>query len=293
MPYGTASTMTTTFGDVAYLDRGVGLPVLVVHGSPGGADQGAQLADFLVAAGFRAVTPSRPGYLGTALTEVNASIDAQADAHAALMSGLGIDRFAVMCWSGGGPSTYRLAARHPDRIKALVTLAAVSKEDHWDDSMLERFAFETRFGNWLLGRFARIAPKSFVSATLAAEGTLTKPVLKSLTESVMADEPKRNMILSMAEGASRLPPHRDGIRNDMANFAAIADLELSRISCPTLLIHGRNDRDVLPEHSEFAAAQIENSVLEWMTPGTHVCVYTEPNSERAQARIIDFFEVNN
>lgn len=289
----TAPNMATAFGDIGYLDRGSGPPVLVIHGSPGDAAQGSQLGDFLVRAGFRVVSPSRPGYPGTALTDKNASIDAQADAHAALMDGLGIDRFSLMCWSGGGPSTYRLAVRHPDRVQALVTLAAVSQEDHWHDSFVERFAFETRFGNWLLRQYAHIAPKSFVSATLAAEGKLSRPQLKELTTSVMADPDKRALILSMADGASRLPPHRDGIKNDMSNFAAITDLELRKITCPTLLIHGRNDRDVLPEYSEFAASQIANATLEWMTPGTHVCVYTEPGSQAAQSRIAEFFRTND
>jgi pimeloyl-ACP methyl ester carboxylesterase len=103
------------------------------------------------------------------------------------MDGLGIDRFSLMCWSGGGPSTYRLAVRHPDRVQALVTLAAVSQEDHWHDSFVERFAFETRFGNWLLRQYAHIAPKSFVSATLAAEGKPSRHQLKELTTSVMAN----------------------------------------------------------------------------------------------------------
>lgn len=107
-----SQTAHTTFGRIEYLDRGQGLPVLVVHGSPGGHDQGSLMADFLVAAGLRAIIPSRPGYLGSELTAANRSIDGTADAHAALMATLGIDRFAVLCWSGGGPSCWRLAARH-------------------------------------------------------------------------------------------------------------------------------------------------------------------------------------
>ncbi len=99
----------TAFGRIEYLDRGQGLPVLVVHGSPGGHDQGSLMADFLVAAGLRAIIPSRPGYLGSELTDANRSIDGTADAHAALMATLGIDRFAVLCWSSGlspPPSAY-------------------------------------------------------------------------------------------------------------------------------------------------------------------------------------------
>ena len=282
----------TRFGDIEYLDRGTGYPILVIHGSPGGCDQGSLMADFLVEAGFRAVIPSRPGYLGTALTPVNASIDAQADSHAALMDSIGVDRFAVLCWSGGGPSGYRVAARHPNRVSSLVALSAVSRADHWDDSITERIAFETRVGNWLLRQMARFAKKSFVSATLAAEGELTKEQLKSLTASVMADDHYREVVLGFAADASRLPPRRDGIRNDMRNFAAINDLQLSAITAPTLLIHGRRDRDVLPAYSEFAAEQISGARLEWVDPGTHLCAFVEPQSANVQARIVEFLRQN-
>ena len=63
------------FGRIEYLDRGRGRPVLVVHGSPGGHDQSSLMADFVVAAGLRAIIPSRPGYLGSALNDANRSID--------------------------------------------------------------------------------------------------------------------------------------------------------------------------------------------------------------------------
>jgi pimeloyl-ACP methyl ester carboxylesterase len=39
----------------------------------------------------------------------------------------------------------------------------------------------------------------------------------------------------------------------MSNFAAITDLELRKITCPTLLISWPHDRDVLPEYSEFCS----------------------------------------
>ena len=85
----------TAFGRIEYLDRGQGRPVLVLHGSPGGHDQGSLMADFLVRAGLRAIIPSRPGYLGSELNEINRSIDGTADALAALMAGLGFDRYGA------------------------------------------------------------------------------------------------------------------------------------------------------------------------------------------------------
>jgi len=122
-----SNTVDTALGAVEYFEQGEGAPVLFVRGSPGGGDQGIAMSRFLVPQGFRAIAPSRPGYLGTPLTDSMATPDQQADLELALMDALGVEQFAVMCWSGGGPSTYRLAAKHGDRVTALVMCAAVSK----------------------------------------------------------------------------------------------------------------------------------------------------------------------
>src|SRR4051794_16855448 len=105
----------TDLGPIEYTTRGQGRPVLVVHGSPGGWDQAAAMAGFLPEDEFPGILPSRPGYLGTPL-DGRGSIDQQADLHAALREHLGVGPAGVLCWSGGGPSTYRLAVRHPERV---------------------------------------------------------------------------------------------------------------------------------------------------------------------------------
>ena len=144
-----AVTADTSEGPIDYVDRGTGPAVLFVHGSPGGSDQGVLMTEFLVAAGFRVVTPSRPGYLGTPLTGDHVGPDQQAHLEAALMEALGIDRFGVMCWSGGGPSTYRLAVDHPDRVSALVAIAAVSKAYTFAGG-IEATMMSGRLGAWLV-----------------------------------------------------------------------------------------------------------------------------------------------
>lgn len=49
---------------IEYLQGGAGAPVLVVHGSGGGFDQGALIAGAVIGDGFRWIAPSRFGYLG-------------------------------------------------------------------------------------------------------------------------------------------------------------------------------------------------------------------------------------
>jgi hypothetical protein len=96
-----SETATTPVGLVEYARIGDGAPVLVVHGSPGGYDQGAVLARFVVEAGCEAIVPSRPGYCGTPLGNLRTP-DKQAELLMALLDHLGVDRVGVLCWSGGG-----------------------------------------------------------------------------------------------------------------------------------------------------------------------------------------------
>ena len=47
-----STIVDTSLGKVEYIDHGDGPPVLFVHGSPGGCDQGAVMTEFLVARGL-------------------------------------------------------------------------------------------------------------------------------------------------------------------------------------------------------------------------------------------------
>lgn len=282
----------TARGDVAVARAGSGPPVLVVHGTPGGVDCAVTMSRFIVDAGFEAIAPARPGYPGTPL-DSGRSIDEQADLHDAVLDALGIDRAAVLAWSGGGPSSYRLAVRHPDRVAALVAFAAVS--GHYTSPHLDaasRFALNTAPGNAMLRLLARRAPKSAISGTLAAEGELSKQELKRQAAAVAADPEQREFVLVMAAIAGDGRRRRSGIDNDRACFGSIDSLELERVAAPTLLIHGDADTDVSPMHSKRAAELIPNAEHLEITCGTHFALFAHPEAAAAQARAAQLLRGN-
>ena len=82
-------------GPIEYAEAGAGPPVLLVHGAGGGFDQGLEVGEGLARAGFRAIAPSRFGYLRTPLP-ADASVEAQADAHACLLDALGVESAAIV-----------------------------------------------------------------------------------------------------------------------------------------------------------------------------------------------------
>ena len=77
------------------------------------------LVEGLVPEGYRIITPSRFGYLGSPLP-AEATVASQADAYVSLLDSLGIDKTPVLAFSAGSTSAVLLALRHPERVSALV-----------------------------------------------------------------------------------------------------------------------------------------------------------------------------
>lgn len=282
----------TSLGPVEVARTGVGPPVLVVHGMPGGSDQAVAMGRFLVNEGFSVVAPSRPGYLGTPLSG-RESIDAQADLLAAVLDALEHDRVGLLTWSGGGPSGYRLAVRHPDRVNALVAAAAVSGPFVVEKaSMDERLMLNTSFGNWMIRWLSSHAPKATVASTLKAEGDLTKEQLTELTKEVLDDDDQLQLVLTMARAAADHAHRHEGIDNDSARFAEIETLELERVSAPALLVHGTADTDVSPDHTAYAATVVAGAESISLDDGTHLALWVHPDAGNARRRVVEHFREN-
>lgn len=120
---GRSQVLQTRWGLLEYAVAGdaSGPALLMIHGTGGGFDQGLRFADALVARGLRVVAPSRFGYLRSDFP-ADHSLAAQADALAALLDHLGIDRIAVAGGSAGALSASHFALRHPGRTAGLVLL---------------------------------------------------------------------------------------------------------------------------------------------------------------------------
>ena len=117
--------VSTRCGPIEYQEAGTGTPLLMVHGSGGGHDQGMAFAGNLTKHGIRVIAVSRFGYLRTPMP-ADASPESQADAHVCLLDALGINKAAVAGGSAGGPSALQMAIRHPDRVSALVLLVPLA-----------------------------------------------------------------------------------------------------------------------------------------------------------------------
>jgi 2-hydroxy-6-oxonona-2,4-dienedioate hydrolase len=232
--------VTTSAGPVELLEYGEGLPVLVLHGTPGGSDQALAAARVLGLEG-RVLAPSRPGYLGTPLS-TGAAPSEQADAMAALLDELQLDAVTVLGASGGGMAAVELAVRHPARVRGLVLWSAVTGPLRiWAGPLLHGPLARTSVGNGMV-RLARRFPGLLVGRA--------------------AGDPRVvDAALAIAGTVFPIGPRRDGFANDSLQARSFDPDVVSRIAAPTLIVHGTKDRNVPLSQAEHAARSIPDARL--------------------------------
>lgn len=254
----------TGSGPIEYGEQGAGAPLLSIHGAGGGFDQGLALAADFVDGGFRVIAPSRFGYLRTPAPS-DASDAVQADAHAALLSALGISAAIVVGVSAGARSAIELAIRHPLRVTALILIVpatyAPASPVNIEGSRASRFAF------WLVNIGADfiwwLAEKLAPSMLIRFLGV--RPELVAA-----APEAERDRVMSIVKSIEPLSLRFAGINLD--SIPALRHLALERITAPTLVISARDDLfNTLPA-AEFAASVIPGATLHVFDTGGHLLV---------------------
>ena len=139
---GQSSTVMTPFGVLEYAVAGSGAPLLMIHGTGGGFDQGLRFTNALRQRNHTIISPSRFGYLRSNFP-VDPSLANQADAFVTMLDHLGIDRLPLVGGSAGALSATAFALRHPDRCTALILLvpaANISGSDPVEMTALQQKA---------------------------------------------------------------------------------------------------------------------------------------------------------
>jgi pimeloyl-ACP methyl ester carboxylesterase len=262
----------TRCGEIEYATTPAGSPVLISHGTLGGFDQAMVAAELILPPQFRPIAVSRPGYLRTPLA-VGAKPEQQADAFAALLDSLAIDRVPVIGISGGGPPTLQFALRHPQRCTAVVLVCAVTQRL----TLPQRAVFAAQWPrvatsntvNWLVSllysRFPAPISRFAFSPFERSSGT---PALG-----------RRDALRLMATSVP-VRPRFEGVMNDGGYLSTLDAYPLERIQQPTLIIHGNADEVVPCAHAEFAASKIPGARLITLEHGSHFAAFIRAREVR-------------
>ncbi|MGH2369644.1 MAG: alpha/beta fold hydrolase [Chloroflexota bacterium] len=273
------------------LSAGDGPVVLASHGGAGGVDQGRLLLGWLDPGQYRLLSVSRPGYLGTPLAS-GRSIEAQADLFAALLDALGVERAAVVAFSGGGPPGYLFAARHPDRISALVAIDSVSGSHDAPETAgpIAQAIFMSRWGQTLMEVIGQRKPAWLLQSLLQSTAHYTKRQVQAHIAFTLGSPQALAFARAFLATLHPYRPRQAGTGNDAALYRQLTHLPVEQVRCPAMIVHGTHDADVKFHHGVYAHEQIPGAERCWIEEGSHLGFWLSPRAAQAQATTRAFLD---
>jgi pimeloyl-ACP methyl ester carboxylesterase len=258
---------------LAFTDAGEpgGIPILYFHGAPGGRLDVAWMGDAFAAAGVRVVSADRPGYGGSSPSPRRSMSDWPRDM-AALADHLGIDRFAVMGLSSGGPYVAACAALLGDRVVAAASVAGVTDMgssaayDEFpddDEKTIMQIGHENEAQAWCEDRYGADGGRFFdYPLDLSPPDT-----------ALFADE---------AFMAAVMPTFAEAFRQGVGGFAQDITVQgrawpfdVARITCEVRVYHGAQDTLVPVSHGRRTAEMIDGSTLAIFPEHGHLSMIAE------------------
>lgn len=187
-----------------------------------------------------------------------------------MLDTLDIPRVAAYAVSGGGPTGIEFAARHPERINALILEVAISGRYAPEVSAAAMAMMSNPFVAWLQRRLLARFPKMMVGQMVKMESTLPADERARVTGDILNSPDKLELLRRLMNDMPPFDLLRTGFDNDLARFAAIDRLPLEAVRCPTLVSHGTHDGDVPFVHGETSAREIDGAQLHRVEKGWHL-----------------------
>ena len=258
----------TRCGPIEYQEAGTGVPLLMIHGSGGGHDQGMAFAGDLPQRGIRVIAMSRFGYLRTPMP-ADASPAAQADAHVCLLDALGIAKAAVLGGSAGGPSALQMAIRRPDRVSALILLVPLAyKPDALADSAKPLAPWAEALPMRLIG-----SDFLFWVGLHVARDQVIKYVLATPPEQVSnASLEERMRVSAMLDHILPVSARAAGLRSDSVMGKSLGPSDLASVRAPTLVVSVRDDGFGTYARAQYTASLIKGAKFVGLEHGGHIWV---------------------
>ncbi len=263
-----STLIATNCGLIEYQEAGAGTPLLAVHGSGGGYDQGMAFAAPLAKSGIRVIAMSRFGYLRTPMP-ADASAEAQADAHVCLLDALGISRAAVMGGSAGAPSALQMAIRHPDRVSDLILLVPLAYKPPTQTNSAPPLP------PWVENTMMSVIGSDFLfwTATHLARDQMIKIVLATPPELMTAASTvERARINAMLDNILPVSDRAAGLRSDTAVGKHLTSAPLESIRTQTLIMSARDDGYGTFASAEYTASRIAGAKFIGFEKGGHTWV---------------------
>ncbi len=253
--------------DFAYEEYGdpTGFPVLSCHGGLSSRLDAAPAHEAAVAKGVRLVSPDRPGMGLSTFQPGRRLTDWPADVEA-LVESLGIDRFAVMGWSAGGPYAAVCAAKMGGRVTAAALLSSAVPLDLYGTT--RGLTTEDRVLTTLSRRAPRLAGAVMkVSIVNASNARLLRAAMRTFPpadRSILAEWGPPDLALAFVREALR--QGAEGCVQDYRIFGDPWGFSLEEIKVPVQIWEGSDDRTGPPGYRAFLQRHIAGATVS-VVPG--------------------------
>jgi len=271
--------LKTDKGQIEYSIVGKGIPILFLHGGHSNCQETLFHKGFDTNK-YQLITPSRPGYGNTPLGN-NTTAKKAADLISKLLDYLRIQKVILYAISAGGLTAIELAANYPERVEKLVLASAVTK--NWLDKNGKVYKTAKQLFNpkterivWgMIRLFSRIFPKMIAKSFYPQ---FSKNKIHKLENGDV------NELLSSFKHYNSKYGFMIDIDHDIESET------ITKVKCPTFIIHSRNDNSVLFEHAEHANKMISNSNLIGLDNEWGHLFWIGKDSEESIKQTIEFIE---
>jgi len=233
-----------------------------MHGTPGSRTGPNPRGILLHRLGVRLIGYDRPGYGESTRQQGRSVVDAAADVED-IANDLGLDEFAVVGRSGGGPHALACAARLPHLVKKVALLVTLGPSDADD---LDWYQGMGGWNNREYRMIDRDDSGSLSAIVRRAEKIRADPeeLLRSLENDlseqdrrIVDDIEMRELLMGTYEEA--LKNGAQGWLDDVVAFRRPWGFDPDEIKAPALFWHGADDGFSPVEHTRWLADRVPQS----------------------------------
>lgn len=240
--------------DLAYIDEGQGIPLLLVHGYPLSNAMWEPQVEAL-SKEFRVIAPDLRGHGETEAPAGPYTMELMADDLKGLLDHLNIDQAVIGGFSMGGYITFAFYRKYRERVRGLILADTRPQPD----------TPEARQGRTNSAELARregagAIADQMLPRLLSQDALQSKPQLAQKVRQIMASNSVNGIVgdlMALAERPDSVPL-------------------LPEIHCPTLIIVGEQDALTPVADSHLMAERIPNARLEILPKAGHLSNLEQP-----------------